>query len=228
MKLKLGAIVVLIVGAVAYNWYEKRSESRPAPDVAAQTETKPQSPDVAESNAHDSATPTKAQQAAKPKAKSTSRKTAKKKPEQPTSPSSEAPASTLDSKPDGGSKEATSAAGQKRPPTASPDEKPQPKRVVVENVTIKDLDGKVIYRGQIDLQPTIDRIAEGKHLRFANDGSTFQNREGRLPRKPAGYYQEWVHPTEEQGGPGPQRIVTGKGGEMFYTHDHYRSFRKIK
>jgi ribonuclease T1 len=26
---------------------------------------------------------------------------------------------------------------------------------------------------------------------------------------------------------GPRRIVTGKGGELFYTDDHYRSFRRI-
>jgi filamentous hemagglutinin len=30
------------------------------------------------------------------------------------------------------------------------------------------------------------------------------------------------------GGPGPQRIVTGKSGEAYYTHDHYDTFRKIR
>ncbi|WP_175181505.1 ribonuclease domain-containing protein [Achromobacter aegrifaciens] len=29
-------------------------------------------------------------------------------------------------------------------------------------------------------------------------------------------------------GPGPQRIVVGKGGEMYYTADHYKTFIQIK
>ena len=50
-------------------------------------------------------------------------------------------------------------------------------------MTIRDLDGKVVFRGTVDVQPTLDRIAAGKRLNYRNDGSTFQNREGRLPRK---------------------------------------------
>ncbi len=98
---------------------------------------------------------------------------------------------------------------------------------VIKNVTIKDQSGKIVYRGSIDLQPTLDRIAAGKKLSFRNDGIVFQNREGRLPKKESGFYHEWVHPTKGLGGPGPQRVVTGKGGEIYYTHDHYRTFQKI-
>lgn len=98
---------------------------------------------------------------------------------------------------------------------------------IIKNVTIKDQDGKVVYRGSIDLQPTLDRIAAGKRLSFRNDGIVFQNREGRLPKKEPSFYHEWVHPTKDVGGPGPQRVVTGQGGEVYYTHDHYRTFQKI-
>ncbi|MDF7670422.1 ribonuclease domain-containing protein [Orbaceae bacterium ESL0721] len=29
-------------------------------------------------------------------------------------------------------------------------------------------------------------------------------------------------------GPGPQRIIVGQKGEMYYTSDHYKTFIKIK
>ena len=97
----------------------------------------------------------------------------------------------------------------------------------LENQTIKDLDGKVAFKGTIDLKPTIDRIERGESNRHRNDGTSFQNREGRLPRKPAGYYKEYVHPTPGINGPGPQRLIFGENGEIWYTPDHYKSFREI-
>ena len=98
----------------------------------------------------------------------------------------------------------------------------------VEGQTIRDLQGKVVFKGTIDLKPTLDRIERGQANRHRNDGSSFQNREGRLPRKSAGYYKEYVHPTPGESGPGPQRIITGKEGEVWYTSDHYKTFKQIK
>ncbi|MFO1019660.1 MAG: ribonuclease domain-containing protein [Planctomycetales bacterium] len=97
----------------------------------------------------------------------------------------------------------------------------------IRNLTLKNVDGKVIYRGEMDLRPEIARIKEGEKLPFSHDGTIFQNREGRLPKKGEGYYREWVVLTPGQSGPGPQRIITGKGGEMYYTFDHYRTFQKL-
>lgn len=100
---------------------------------------------------------------------------------------------------------------------------------IVKNVTLKNESGRIIYRGDVDLAPTLDRIAAGKLLdQFRNDGSVFQNRERRLPKRPSEYYREYVVPTEGQSGPGPQRLVVGKEGEAYYTHDHYKTFRKIR
>ncbi|TEL31386.1 hypothetical protein IPC177_31060 [Pseudomonas aeruginosa] len=48
-----------------------------------------------------------------------------------------------------------------------------------------------------------------------------------LPVKPVGYYTEYVHPTPGVTGPGAQRIVVGKGGEMYCTADHYKTFIPI-
>lgn len=103
-----------------------------------------------------------------------------------------------------------------------------PQQVIVQGMKIKDLDGRVVYEGPIDLTDTLERISAGERLRFRNDGSVFGNRERRLPPRQAGYYREWVHPTPELDGPGPQRVVTGEKGEIYYTHDHYRTFKKLK
>lgn len=102
------------------------------------------------------------------------------------------------------------------------------RKLRIPNVSIRDQSGKVVFKGDIDLKPTLDRIAAGKRNEHRNDGSTFQNREGRLPRKSNGYYKEYVHPTPGVGGPGPQRVVIGEEGEVFYTHDHYKSFKRIR
>ena len=98
---------------------------------------------------------------------------------------------------------------------------------IVKGQTIRNLDGDVAYRGDVDVTATLARIKAGKLLRFSNDGATFQNRERRLPRKAPGYYKEYVHPTPGLSGPGPQRIVVGEQGETYYTPDHYETFRGL-
>ena len=114
----------------------------------------------------------------------------------------------------------TPQAAPRPPPTAADP-------LVIDGLSLRDSSGRTIYRGQIDLAPTMERIAAGRRLRFPNDGTTFQNRENRLPRRPPGYYREWVVPTPKEPGPGPQRLITGEGGEVWYTSDHYRSFRRL-
>jgi len=97
----------------------------------------------------------------------------------------------------------------------------------ISGVTVRDQNRKVIFRGTVDVGPTLARIERGEKLRFSHDGSVFENRERRLPTKPSGYYREYVHPTSGQDGPGPQRIVLGKAGESYYTSDHYRTFQRL-
>jgi ribonuclease T1 len=109
-----------------------------------------------------------------------------------------------------------------------PESSPELDATIVAGQTIYDREGKVAYEGDVDLTATLVRIKEGQQLRFPNDGVTFQNRERRLPRKPVGYYKEYVHPTPGLAGPGPQRIVIGEQGETYYTPDHYESFRKLE
>jgi guanyl-specific ribonuclease Sa len=79
-----------------------------------------------------------------------------------------------------------------------------------------------------DLKPTLDRIASGGKFPHRNDGSIFKNMEGLLPKQNAGYYKEFVHPTPGVKGPGAMRVVTGQGGEMWFTPDHYKTFIPIR
>ncbi|MBB4685445.1 ribonuclease domain-containing protein [Amycolatopsis jiangsuensis] len=60
-----------------------------------------------------------------------------------------------------------------------------------------------------------------------NDGVVFDNREGILPSCDSGYYHEYTVPTPGSSDRGTRRIVTGEGGEYFYTGDHYESFQVI-
>jgi guanyl-specific ribonuclease Sa len=98
----------------------------------------------------------------------------------------------------------------------------------ISNVTLHNEARRVIYSGPIDLQPTLDRIKAGTRNQHRNDGAVFQNREGILPRKRTGYYHEYVVPTPRESGPGPQRLIVGSSGEVYYTSDHYKSFQRVK
>ena len=104
----------------------------------------------------------------------------------------------------------------------------KPATTRIKNQVIRNQDGTVVYRGTIDLQPTLDRIERGGRNSHRNDGSTFQNRERKLPAKPQGYYKEYVHPTPGIGGPGPQRVIVGEKGDVWYTADHYKTFQRIR
>ena len=82
-----------------------------------------------------------------------------------------------------------------------------------------------------DLPPeakqTIALIDAGGPFPYDKDGATFQNREGILPNKPRGYYGEYTVITPGSSDRGARRIVAGEGGEMYYTDDHYDSFREV-
>ncbi len=103
---------------------------------------------------------------------------------------------------------------------------------MINGVTVVDQRTGTVYQGTVDLQPTLTRIANGGDPLSKNDGTVFQNRPLNgvqlLPAEPPGYYTEYVVPTTGINGPGPQRIVTGQGGQVYYTPDHYQTFIPVK
>jgi ribonuclease T1 len=82
-----------------------------------------------------------------------------------------------------------------------------------------------------DLPPqaaeTLALIDAGGPFPNRQDGATFQNRERILPAKPKGYYREYTVQTPGSDDRGARRIVTGRGGELYWTADHYDSFSWI-
>jgi guanyl-specific ribonuclease Sa len=121
----------------------------------------------------------------------------------------------------------TTSVTEEPSPASPPESHHDSRSTVIPHQTIRDQDGRVIFRGDVDVGPTLERIERGERLSFSHDGIVFQNRERRLPQKPSSYYHEFVHPTPGASGPGPQRIILGREGEKYYTPDHYRTFKRL-
>lgn len=93
-------------------------------------------------------------------------------------------------------------------------------------------------------------ISAGRPLPYPQDGTVFHNREGLLPKEDDGFYKEYtlIIPGRRAGaggesvsvggkiyatGPmlgqrGPERLVTGADGSVYYTPDHYSTFIRLK
>jgi ribonuclease T1 len=136
--------------------------------------------------------------------------------------------STIDERSQGAPQESPPSQTSRRSASASQPSSGRDDALIIRNVTVLDEDRRVVYRGDVNLAPTLKRIESGARLRFSHDGIVFENRERRLPAKPSGYYHEFVAPTPGDNGPGAQRVILGAGGEVFYSSDHYRTFRRIR
>ncbi|HSC93338.1 MAG TPA: ribonuclease domain-containing protein [Burkholderiales bacterium] len=75
---------------------------------------------------------------------------------------------------------------------------------------------------------TIALIRKGGPFPYRRDGVVFGNIEKRLPIQGRGYYREYTVRTPGAKDRGARRIVAGRGGELYYTDDHYNSFQRIK
>ena len=74
---------------------------------------------------------------------------------------------------------------------------------------------------------TIALIHKGGPFPDERDGIVFGNFEKHLPVRERGYYREYTVPTPGVKSRGARRIVAGGVGELYYTDDHYKSFRRI-
>jgi ribonuclease T1 len=79
----------------------------------------------------------------------------------------------------------------------------------------------------IEARATLELIKAGGPFPYVQDGRVFSNREKLLPSRKRGYYREYTVRTPGARDRGPKRIVAGSGGEYYYTHDHYGSFKII-
>jgi ribonuclease T1 len=78
-----------------------------------------------------------------------------------------------------------------------------------------------------EARATLALIRQDGPFPYERDGITFGNFERRLPLRERGYYREYTVPTPGISHRGARRIVVGREGELYYTSDHYRSFRRI-
>ncbi|MEV7615970.1 ribonuclease domain-containing protein [Streptomyces sp. NPDC089799] len=74
---------------------------------------------------------------------------------------------------------------------------------------------------------TLALIDQGGPYPYRQDGTVFGNFEKALPRQKRGYYHEFTVRTPGERDRGARRLVTGGGGELYYTDDHYDTFRAV-
>ncbi|MEW1646819.1 ribonuclease domain-containing protein [Streptomyces sp. NPDC091219] len=74
---------------------------------------------------------------------------------------------------------------------------------------------------------TVALIDRGGPFPYARDGVVFGNHEKLLPRQKRGFYHEYTVRTPGSRDRGARRIVTGQDGGIYYTDDHYKSFRTV-
>ena len=74
---------------------------------------------------------------------------------------------------------------------------------------------------------TLRLIASGGPFPYSQDGQTFSNREGILPKQKSGFYREYTVKKPGSSDRGPWRIIGGQDGSRFWTEDHYASFREV-
>lgn len=78
-----------------------------------------------------------------------------------------------------------------------------------------------------EAQTTASLIKAGGPFPYKRDGIIFSNNEGRLPSHPNGWYHEYTVPTPGMNSRGVRRLITGKDATMYYTGDHYKSFKTV-
>ena len=94
-----------------------------------------------------------------------------------------------------------------------------PPATVATEIAVAELPGEA--------RQTIALIRKGGPFPYERDGVVFGNFEKRLPAQTRGYYREYTVRTPGVQSRGARRIVAGRGGELYYTDDHYSSFRRI-
>lgn len=123
----------------------------------------------------------------------------------------------------------TTAASGAQPSTAET-QTSEPTSTLAQELTavpFSDLDTIGLDELPPEAVDTINLILEGGPYPFSKDDGVFQNREGILPDFERGHYREYTVITPGSDDRGARRIVAGERGEIYYTADHYNSFREV-
>lgn len=75
---------------------------------------------------------------------------------------------------------------------------------------------------------TLALVRAGGPYPYEQDDGVFGNRERLLPPRPRGYYREYTVETPGDTDRGPRRLVVGAAGDVYWTTDHYASFRQVE
>ena len=79
-----------------------------------------------------------------------------------------------------------------------------------------------------EARETIQLIRRRGPFPYERDGAAFGNFQQLLPVRERGYYREYTVPTPGEKSRGARRIVAGRDGALYYTDDHYQSFRRVR
>lgn len=104
--------------------------------------------------------------------------------------------------------------------------KPLPTTTVAETRSASPL-ARIAPEERAEVEKTLALIEKGGPFPHRQDGTVFSNRVNRLPRQARGYYREYTVETPGASTRGARRIVRGRGGETYYTNDHYETFIRI-
>jgi ribonuclease T1 len=127
---------------------------------------------------------------------------------------------------------ATAAATSQARPTATPDPRPTAAPIPGGLAIATPSPGDRLPTVRIDRLPreahdTIRLIAANGPFPYRQDGVVFENRERLLPAKATGYYHEYTVKTPGSPDRGARRLIRGRQNELYYTDDHYDSFRRV-
>jgi len=78
-----------------------------------------------------------------------------------------------------------------------------------------------------EARTTLALVKSGGPFPHHQDGAVFQNRERLLPLESSGYYHEYTVETPGSPDRGARRLIKARDGTLYYTSDHYDSFKRI-
>jgi ribonuclease T1 len=108
-------------------------------------------------------------------------------------------------------------------PSASPSPSPsagsQTPRSGLPGIAVADLPKQA--------RDTLALIDRGGPYPYSQDNTVFSNLERVLPERPKGYYREYTVVSPGSSSRGTRRLVVGAQGDIYFTADHYQTFRQV-